>query len=206
MPIFTSFEKDQLQQLLIQAGRHLFTTQGLKKTSLEQLTQAAGIAKSTFYSFFDSKEALYLELLELESIAMEERVWTAVRQAADTKNAIIAYLRQMGHELTSNPLTKRLIAHPEEMELVRRRVTSEFIGRKLQRNVAPLMTYVSEQQQAGRMTDMRPEVIVGVLRAAMLIEVHRQDFEEAYFSQIQDIMYRAVAESLTEKNLKSYEE
>ncbi|MBD2871952.1 TetR/AcrR family transcriptional regulator [Paenibacillus arenilitoris] len=205
MPQFSTSEKDQLHDLLVQAGKQLFTTQGLKKTSLEQLTQAAGIAKSTFYSFFDSKETLYLDLLELESIEMEERVWTAVEQASGTYNAIIAYLRQMGHELSSNPLTKRLIAHPEEMELVRRRVTSEFIGRKLQRNVMPLMKYVSEQQQAGQMTDMAPEVIVGVLRAAMLIEVHRQDFDETFYPQIKDVMYRAVASSLT-SILRSNEE
>jgi len=205
MPQFSAIEKDKLHQLLIQAGKQLFTTQGLKKTSLEQLTQAAGIAKSTFYSFFDSKEALYLELLELESIGMEERVWAAVEQTFDTSTAIIAYLQQMGQELTTNPLTKRLIEHPEEMDLVRRRVTPEFIGRKLQRNVVPLMKYVSEQQQAGQMIDMAPEVIVGVLRAAMLIEVHRQDFDEAFYPQIKDVMYRAVASSLT-STLKMGEE
>lgn len=200
MPQFSTTEKDQLHQLLIQAGKQLFTAQGLKKTSLEQLTQAAGIAKSTFYSFFDSKEALYLELLELESIGMEERVWAAVRQASDTYFAIIAYLKQMGHELTSNPLTKRLIEHPEEMEIVRRKVTPEFIGRKLQRNVEPLRRYVSELQQSGQMMAMEPEVIIGVMRAAMLIEVHRHDFDEVSYPRIKDVLYQAVAKSLTSAN------
>lgn len=197
MPQFSPSEKEQLRQSLIQAGKQLFTTQGLKKTSLEQLTQAAGIAKSTFYSFFDSKEALYLELLELESIGMEERVWDAVEQASDTYHAIVTYLESMGNELTSNPLTLRLIAHPQEMEIVRRRVTPAFIERKLQRNVLPLTQYVREQQQAGQMIDIPREVIVGVLRAAMLIEVHPQDFDAEFYPQMKEVLYHSVARRLT---------
>ncbi|WP_354520726.1 TetR/AcrR family transcriptional regulator [Paenibacillus sp. OAE614] len=38
------------------AGKRLFAAQGLKKTSLEQLTAANGIAKSTFYAFYDARK------------------------------------------------------------------------------------------------------------------------------------------------------
>jgi AcrR family transcriptional regulator len=51
MPQFSPAEKEKLRQDLIDAGKRLFTAQGLKKTLLEQLTAATGIAKSTFYAF-----------------------------------------------------------------------------------------------------------------------------------------------------------
>ncbi|WP_029192905.1 TetR/AcrR family transcriptional regulator [Paenibacillus harenae] len=197
MPQFLPAEKEKLLQELIVAGKKLFIAQGLKKTSLEQLTQAVGIAKSTFYVFFDSKEAMYLALLELEAADMEQRVWKAVAETTNAHVGVIAYLRKMVHELDTNPLTKRLITHPEEMELVTRRVTPEFVGRKMQRNVVPLMNYITEQQQLGQMINKEPSVIVGFMRAAMLIAVHRQDFDKEIYSEVENMMFSAAADVLT---------
>ncbi|OMF52759.1 hypothetical protein BK138_22075 [Paenibacillus rhizosphaerae] len=197
MPQFSPAEKEKLRQDLIDAGKKLFAAQGLKKTSLEQLTAATGIAKSTFYAFYDSKEALYLDLLELESAGMEERVWAAVEKQSDAYNGIIAYLRQMVLELKTNPLTKKLIMHPQEMELLRRRVPPEFIERKLQRNVIPLMNYIEQQQIKGEIINKDSGVIVGMMRAAMLIEVHKQEFDEKLYAEIEEIMFHAVASALT---------
>ncbi|MEC0179294.1 TetR/AcrR family transcriptional regulator [Paenibacillus favisporus] len=86
MPQFSPAEKEKLRQDLIDAGKSLFAAQGLKKTSLEQLAAATGIAKSTFYAFYDSKEAIYLDLLELKSSRMEERVWAAVEKQSSRAN------------------------------------------------------------------------------------------------------------------------
>ncbi|WP_212985069.1 TetR/AcrR family transcriptional regulator [Paenibacillus cineris] len=197
LPQFSPAEKEKLRQDLIDAGKKLFAAQGLKKTSLEQLTAATGIAKSTFYAFYDSKEAMYLDLLELESAGMEERVWAAVEKQSDAYNGIIAYLRQMVLELKTNPLTKKLIMHPQEMELLRRRVPPEFIERKLQRNVIPLMNYIEQQQIKGEIINKDSGVIVGMMRAAMLIEVHKQEFDEKLYAEIEEIMFHAVASALT---------
>lgn len=48
---------------MLSEGRHQFETAGLRKTSVEDLTKAAGIAQGSFYMFFASKEELYYELL-----------------------------------------------------------------------------------------------------------------------------------------------
>ena len=60
---FSAEERARITERLLETGRRLFTTQGLRKTSLDDLVAPAGIAKSSFYAFFDSKEALYLELM-----------------------------------------------------------------------------------------------------------------------------------------------
>jgi len=52
---FTENEKALLRQRLLEIGRDLFITQGLKKTSIEEITQPLGIAKSSFYLFFPPK-------------------------------------------------------------------------------------------------------------------------------------------------------
>ena len=43
---------------LLQAARTVFARKGLPNTTVSDITQAAGVAKGTFYLYFDSKEAL----------------------------------------------------------------------------------------------------------------------------------------------------
>ncbi|MUM34776.1 helix-turn-helix domain-containing protein, partial [Mycolicibacterium sp. CBMA 361] len=60
---FTPDEKGSIARVLVDTAERLFATQGLKKTSLDELVQPVGIAKGSFYAFFDSKESLYLEVM-----------------------------------------------------------------------------------------------------------------------------------------------
>ncbi len=73
---FTSSEKSAIQEELLEKGKDLFSRYGLKKTTISDLTTAVGIAKGTFYHFFDSKEILYFEIFlreerRLKKLAME---------------------------------------------------------------------------------------------------------------------------------------
>ena len=63
---FTERERDIIRNDLIETGRELFGTYGLKKTSIEDLTTGVGIAQGSFYTFFKSKEELYLEVIDRE--------------------------------------------------------------------------------------------------------------------------------------------
>lgn len=62
MPRFSEQEKEQIQAALRREGHRLFAAHGLKKVTVEDLTQAAGISKGSFYAFYPTKEHLYAEL------------------------------------------------------------------------------------------------------------------------------------------------
>ena len=57
---FTAYETEQLRKALLKETRHCAVTLGMKKTSVDQLTKAVGIAKGSFYKFYESKEMLFL--------------------------------------------------------------------------------------------------------------------------------------------------
>ena len=61
---FTDYETEQLHKALLKETRHCAVTLGMKKTSVEQLTKAVGIAKGSFYKFYESKEMLFFAVLE----------------------------------------------------------------------------------------------------------------------------------------------
>lgn len=61
---FTDYETQQIREALLEQARKCAFTLGMRKTSVEQLTQAVGISKGSFYKFFESKELLFFTALE----------------------------------------------------------------------------------------------------------------------------------------------
>ena len=57
---FTDYETEQLRKALLKETRRCAVTLGMKKTSVDRLTKAVGIAKGSLYKFYESKEMLFL--------------------------------------------------------------------------------------------------------------------------------------------------
>ena len=60
---FTEREKENIKRSLQEACKQSWTQYGYKKTSVDELCRQAGISKGAFYLFFESKEALFCEVL-----------------------------------------------------------------------------------------------------------------------------------------------
>ena len=60
---FTEREKENIRRNLQEACKQSWTQYGYKKTSVDDLCKLVGISKGAFYLFFESKEALFCEVL-----------------------------------------------------------------------------------------------------------------------------------------------
>lgn len=60
---FTERERENIKRNLLKVGKESWTRYGCKKTSVDELCRQAGISKGAFYLFFESKEALFCEIL-----------------------------------------------------------------------------------------------------------------------------------------------
>ena len=104
-PAFTEAERARITKVLLDTATRLFAAQGLRKTSLEELTAPAGIAKTSLYAFFASKEDLYFEAALRQSEAVRQRVIdNGLHRGTDTRDALRRFLRATVVELETNPL------------------------------------------------------------------------------------------------------
>jgi len=70
---FTDQQMEEIRQRLFQSACRYAVEAGVRKTSMEMLTQEAGISKSTFYKFFESKELLFLSVAQhFEQLVIRE--------------------------------------------------------------------------------------------------------------------------------------
>ena len=104
---FTDEERERIHEKLLNAGRSCFARYGLKKTTIDDLVKLAGIAKSSFYLFFESKEALYMEILLAELPAMVQRlIADSFGATDDTREALVRLLRGIVHEIETNEFAR----------------------------------------------------------------------------------------------------
>ncbi|MBQ0070928.1 MAG: TetR/AcrR family transcriptional regulator [Spirochaetales bacterium] len=68
--IFKESERNRIIEDLRSGAAECLGIYGVKKTTVDELVRRANIAKGTFYLFYDSKEALFADVL----ITFEERV------------------------------------------------------------------------------------------------------------------------------------
>lgn len=61
--IFALQEREEARIKMLDAGLHLIKEYGMTHASVEKVTKAAGLGKSTFYNFFPSKEAFVYEII-----------------------------------------------------------------------------------------------------------------------------------------------
>lgn len=62
MPKFSEKEKEIIRLKLKKEAEKLFSLHGIKKVTVDELVKMADISKGAFYSFYESKEHLYIEI------------------------------------------------------------------------------------------------------------------------------------------------
>ncbi|HBN5038722.1 TetR/AcrR family transcriptional regulator [Clostridioides difficile] len=197
MAKFTELEKEKIRKDLLEVAYRFFIDKGFKSTSLEDITSSVGIAKSSFYIFFESKEMLYMELLAHEGEQIERQVWPKVIAANDIRSAIKIYLNEMALELETKILTQRLVYDVEEYKLVSRKLNPEYVGSEQLRSIVPLMEFIKSRQDSKEVIDEDPGVIAGVLRSALLIGSQKGDLQQYNYEKIRELLFEAVTNQIT---------
>jgi AcrR family transcriptional regulator len=82
---------------ILDAAREEFGDRGFSETSVVGITQRAGVALGTFYTYFDSKEALFQALVRDMSAQVRDNVGPSLGEGKDAldaeRRALEAFLR-----------------------------------------------------------------------------------------------------------------
>jgi TetR/AcrR family transcriptional repressor of nem operon len=91
-----------VREQLLSAGLETLHRRGFNATSVQDITEAAGVPKGSFYNHFESKEALGAEAVIKYREASD--AWTATRALRDTKAAPLTRLRKYFEGLADRAL------------------------------------------------------------------------------------------------------
>ncbi len=195
---FTEVEKEKIRERLFAAGRSCFTRYGLKKTTIDDLVKPAGIAKSSYYLFFESKESLYVELLMAEMPAMVERlIDVSFAVTDDTREALVRLLKAIVYEIETNEFVRVLLDDPSELEQLAASIDFDDTLQRSAAFYAPLVEKIVEAQERGDIIPGDPQQIMYSLGLIKLIPLNRDRLPDALYQAMLDFIPQVLADGLT---------
>jgi AcrR family transcriptional regulator len=196
---FTDEDRARVRQTLLAEGRRLFIDGGLKAVSLSSLSQAAGIAKTSFYAFFASKEVLILDLLAAEAPKVSSRVVAPlVDPAVPARQALSGFLHALLTEYETNAFLARLVSEPQTLALIAQRVRPEDLELKAAWMERPLASFFRAGIDAGEIVAKPVETMIDVVRAVSLLSLYRDRFgSEQRFNAAADLLIDLISEGLS---------
>ncbi|WP_308634421.1 TetR/AcrR family transcriptional regulator [Paenibacillus silvisoli] len=201
---FSAREKEWIKEKLMTRGRELFCAYGVKKTSISDLTHAAGIAQGTFYSFYSTKEELFFDILEQEEDEVKRAFLEApVASGNNPKHAISELLIQTFNRIEDNPIFKRLFAD-DEMENLMRKLPDHKLEAHLRKDNDMLLPVIEKWKRDGVFLSVDSNIVAGVLRSLFLLATQRKQIGAAYHATV-SFLIEAVVEQLLVPKSDSHE-
>jgi len=177
-------KKIETRQRLMEAALRLFREHGYDAATVERITEAADVAKSTFFNYFEAKEAILPALAEWRLQQLEEALLPEQGAPASPVARIKLALCLIAEDPLSDPvLTRRLFAAKGAAKGHHRGVHLVHALTNL------LADQVRQAQDAGEIrADLDPIYLGGVIRALFFQQMlmwHR-DYRPVSFPELFD--------------------
>jgi len=188
---FSEEQNEILRRDLICEARRCGVSIGMRKTSVEQLTDAVGISKGSFYKFFPSKELLFFAVLEdihteCFAAAQASLQETAALSPADrAAEAILAACRWLSE-------TRALVFVENDAEFLLRRLPDEVKTAHYHDDETHIRALLES-------SGLRPRggiaLAAAAIRGLILTVSHQEQIGELY-PQVLDILVRGTCREL----------
>ncbi len=189
---FTEHEKQIITSRLLEAGRKQFTAHGLHKTNVAELAEAASISKGAFYLFYESKEALFMDVAEEVEKEFRQILLAAIDQPGPTPRARLFNLFKLAFDsLKTIPLLT--IFSSGDYHRLARRVPAEKIQSHLGADQNFMTELAARCRQAGIPIQLGPEQIIGLLFPLVLAKLREDDFAPGIFPNSLDALLELAA-------------
>jgi AcrR family transcriptional regulator len=153
-------KKRETRQRLMDAALRLFCERGYDASTVREITEAADVAKSTFFNYFEKKEAILPALAERQLLKIED----ALSPEQEAPASPVARIKLALCMVAEDPLTDPLLV---------RQLFTALMQRRQQQDVRPdqALTYllsdqVHQAQEVGEIrADLDPSYISSMIRA-----------------------------------------
>jgi AcrR family transcriptional regulator len=195
---FTQSKKDQVRLNLLQKGREYFIKYGLKKTSVDDLVRAAGIAKGSFYRFFESKEALFLAIHEASEEKLRTDLMRKIEEIEKPADKLRVFLKSSFAILEEDPLM-RAVFGMGELESISGFMSSRQYEEHYHQSITFMEELIRRWQEEGIIRQIDAEVAGNMIASAFFISLQKETLGAEMYARVTDMLVECLVNYLSEK-------
>jgi AcrR family transcriptional regulator len=190
---FSENEKKMIRERLLEQGGRLFAAYGLKKTTVDEVAAAAGISKGAFYLFWPSKEALFMDVVELAEVDFRGQVLAEIARPGDgsQRARLAAALRKAFTLWRTVPLLR--VFTSTDFELIAGRVGPEQVEEHMRSDGNFFLELIETCRANDIPVTAAPEKIGGLLYALFFTSLHEDDLKPAGLGGALEILIELTA-------------
>lgn len=168
---FTTAERERIRGLLLDIGERLFARHGIRRTQIDEITAEASIAKGSFYSFFPSKEELYLQVAE----RVERRIRDAIDREMVAAEAhpcdlVLWFLRRQARAVLEEPFIAASFTG-EDLRYLRTRVEPKRFAEHMELDTSYLAGVLRQWRRRGITLAVDDDTAIELIRRAYLAPI-----------------------------------
>ena len=188
---FSKIEKELIREKLLDEGFKQFASYGLKKTNIEDLARAAGISKGAFYIFYDSKEALFMDVVERSEERVRKDVLAVIDLPGPSPRArLFAVLKKALTFFEAIPILHFFTGN--DFDLLFRRLPQEKLNEHLASDRVFFEELITRCQKAGIPIKAPIDRISGLLYQIVMVVLHEDDMSRNNFGGSIDLLLELV--------------
>ncbi len=189
---FSVREKEMIGARLLEQGYKLFSAYGLKKTNVEEIAIAAGISKGAFYRFYDSKEALFMEVIEQVEKRVRQQILAVIDLPGPSPRArLYAVFKEALALFKALPILQFFTG--SDFDLLFRRIPAEKLQEHLSNDRTFFEELITHCQNSGIVFRVPSDQVVGLLYQLVLAFLHEDTLVVNNFSGSMDLLLELTA-------------
>lgn len=178
---------DEKQKKLFDAARELFLEQGFKATNIAAIAAKAGVAVGTFYNFYPSKSAIFIDIYNAENEQVKQSILNEVDLAGDPAVVVRQIVQAIFKQSQGNLILQEWFVNPslnEQIAKTNKNAVNDSVV------YATLMTLIDNWQERQLLkSEMTKERVISLFNALTVIDFHQSEIQtDDYFQVLNDLI------------------
>lgn len=193
---FSETERRVIKEKLKAAAQECLGKYGVKRTTVDQLVQMAGISKGAFYKFYETKEIIFFEVIEEYQKSVVEELSNRLAQMSKVGRQEFTELLFMIYRKVRLSFMVNVIAN-QEIEYITRKIPESYIyeHHSFDDELAEkLLAHIKTKK------NLTAGVIAAALRAIFMSMLHVREIGEKDFDEVLHLLIAGFVCQITEED------
>ncbi len=196
---FSDNEKELIRKKLNEVAQGCLLKYGVRKTTVDQIVQMAGISKGSFYNFYSTKEILFFTVLEDYQKSIIDELTNKLRKE---DNIGIDKFTELIYELYQNVRKSFImnIIQNQEIEYLMRKLPKELIVNHHSLDdmfTKKIFSYIKIKD------DISIDVVSASLRTIFMSMIYTEEIGEKHFDEVLKLLIRGIAQQIIQEDYKN---